>query len=227
MISKIQGFNHLKGGLNKRWPIKKDISYHYQCDVMQKIGYTINDLNDLLDNIDKTSQKDVVYIVMLASWIQEAVKSLFACYPKEICKNFVYADEDLLNEGRQYLEAIRSFICAHPLKTNRHPEYGLDGTEICVDIRFETKMQSIFGIDKHRYIDFEGIHNGKNDKCDFYLYCYSKESKKKLEFANYIGCSYSDIYEVADLYIKKVIYFDSYLNKLKRKEFLKQNEQIR
>ena len=53
MISKIQGFNHLKGGLNKRWSIKKDISYAYQCDVMQKIGYTINDLNDLLDNIDK------------------------------------------------------------------------------------------------------------------------------------------------------------------------------
>ena len=77
MISKIQSFKYLKGGLNKHWPIKKDISYDFQCDVMQKIGYTINDLNDVLENIDKTSRKDVVYIVMLASWIQEAVKSLF------------------------------------------------------------------------------------------------------------------------------------------------------
>lgn len=229
MISKIQNFKHLKGGLNKHWPIKEDISYDYQCDVMQKIGYTINDLNGLLENIDKNSRKDVVYIVMLASWIQEAVKLLFECYPKEICKNFVYADEDLLdedllNKGRKYLEAIRSFICAHPLKTDRHPEYGFDGTVICVDIRFETNMLLMFGIDKHRYIDFEGIHNGKNDKSDFYLYCYSKESKKKLEFANYIGCSYSDIYKVADLYINKVICFDNYLNRLKRKEYLKPNE---
>ena len=31
MISKIQNFKYLKGGLNKHWPIKKDISYDFQC----------------------------------------------------------------------------------------------------------------------------------------------------------------------------------------------------
>ena len=221
MISKIQNLNNLKGGLDKKWPLRKNNKNELKCDILQKIAYTINDLNMQLNSIDNWNRKDIVYVIMLCTWIQEATKALFECYPEDLKSNFKYEKENELNIARKYLEAIRSFACAHPLKTNKHEKYGFNGNLICVDIVIDSKMASLFSFKKIGYIDFEGIHREDKTKNNFYLSCYSKENQKKMEFSFYIGCNYSDIYKTVSLFIDKIVCFDNYLAKLKCKEFLK------
>ena len=219
IISELNNLNKIrrleKRGIYKRCLLKNKEDYSKMCDYMQKINYCIQDLNSELHDISKLSNKSIVYIITLVTWISEAMYSIRQLYRKEIIDGFEYEKEAELKQGYEYLRALRSFVVAHPLTTKEHGNYGMDGSLICVDIRLSTEFHSLLTEDRFwGYLDYNGYHKGKKLDADFYLYGYSKEIEN-MEFSVYIGCSMSDIYHVAELYIDKLYALDKYLAKQK------------
>lgn len=218
IISELNNLNEIrrleKRGIYKRCLLKSKEDYSKMCDYMQKINYCIQDLNSELPDMAELSNKSIVYIITLVTWISEAMYGMRQLYRKDIIKGFSYEKEEELKKGYEYIRALRSFVVAHPLTTTDHSNYGMDGSLICVDIR--TSIPTVlFWDDKYfSYLDHDGYHKGKKIDSDFYLYGYSKEIEN-MEFAVYIGCSMSDIYHVAELYIDKLYALDKYLSKQK------------
>ena len=64
------------------------------------------------------------------------------CINKKIA---IEDDADTVKSGK-YFDAVRSFIVAHPLNTDRHEAYGLVGDLICADVRSQlTGFERAFG----------------------------------------------------------------------------------
>lgn len=218
IISELNNLNEIrrleKRGIYKRCLLKSKEDYSKMCDYMQKINYCIQDLNSELPNIAELSNKSIIYIITLVTWISEAMYGIRQLYRNDILEGFSYEKEDELKKGYEYIRALRSFVVAHPLTTTDHSAYGMDGSLICVDIRFSLPTSPFLDEKYFSYLDYEGYHKGKKLDFDFYLYGYSKEIVN-MEFSVYIGCSMSDIYHVAELYIDKLYALDKYLAKQK------------
>ena len=217
-ISELNNLNSIgrtkKRGIYKRCLLKVQHDYSKMCDYMQKINYCIQDLNSELLEISNLNDKSIVYIITLVTWISEAMHNIQQLYPNDIIKGFIFDKEDELKKGFTYLRALRAFVVAHPLTTTEHPFYGMDGKLICIDIRVSTPYLALVQDKYFFYLDYDGYHKGKHTNSDFYLYGYSKEIEN-MKYAIYIGCSMSDVYHIAELYIEKLYALDKYLSKQK------------
>lgn len=215
----------LKGGLNKRWIWKDSESFHRGCDYFQKIGYCIQDLNTELGSIDNATMKDVVFVIVLIDWISEAVNALPTLLKDGLYKGFSFQKQAELDSAAKYLKAMRSFVVAHPLSTDRHKKFGFDGGKICVDVRSaKARLLPLLQNEIWSNIDHSGLHNGKSGNCvDFVLLIYDKE-KDEMKYFKCIEANFSDLYRVAELYIEKIFAIDKYLIGLKKKDWDKKNE---
>lgn len=185
-------------------------SYNKICDYMQKINFCIQDLNAERCNCQELTMKTIVYVTVLVDWLHEAVEAVEGMYREGVMDNFQYIHNEELIKARNYLRAIRSFMVAHPLSTNRHPKYGFDGDLICIDIRLPNEALSIVPESSFYLLNHNGQSQGKNDHADFYLYAYSRKVAHKVSSV-YIGCVMSDIYRVAEIFIDKLYAMDKYL----------------
>lgn len=121
------------------------------------------------------------------------------------------------------MRAIRSFVVAHPLNTNRHKEYGFDGDFICVDVRHKTSLlMKADAMAKDWYhLSIDGMQeNGIDIASDFVLYAYSEQIDGN-QFYKIIGANFSDLYYAARLQIENLYELDRRLSKLKKKEWVK------
>ena len=221
-IKPLRNLNDLNGGISKRWIWQKGENYSKSCDYLQKINYSIQDLNHEIESLSSPSMKEVVFVIVLVDWIREAVNALPNLLIDGISKEFTYEKHDELDRANNYLSAIRSFAVAHPLSTNRHPSYGFDGDKICVDISSKTSIVTqVFTRDNDWYhLDYNGLAtNAKAVPADFVLFIYSKQ-KNNMQFFEYIGANFADLYHVAELQIDKLYAFDRYLGKLRKKDWL-------
>lgn len=221
MMSTISELNNLndirrleRRGIYKRCLLNSKEDFSKMCDYMQKINYCIQDLNSELPNLAGLSNKSIVYIITLVTWISEAMYGMRQLYRKDIIKDFSYEKEEELKKGYEYMRALRSFVIAHPLTTKEHSKYGMNGDLICIDIRISADYHSLITDDKFwGHLDYNGYHKERR-KCDFYLYGYSKDVEN-MKYSIFIGCSVKDIYHVAELYIEKLYALDKYLSKQK------------
>lgn len=69
--------------------------------------------------------KEIVYMIALIDWICEAVGAIFKILKLGVINNYAYEKEDSVLRSIQFFKAIRSFVVAHPLSTDRHKKYGL------------------------------------------------------------------------------------------------------
>lgn len=92
--------------------------------VIQKLNWNIDDFNGSFENIEL--RKDIVYLIVLGDWIVESCDCIYESY-KKYAKDFVYSNKKELEESNRRFKAIRSFVVAHPLNTDRHSEFGYDG----------------------------------------------------------------------------------------------------
>ena len=106
----------------------------YVVSIIQKLNWNIDDFNGLFCNIE--SRKDVVYFIVLSDWIVEACNCIYKLYEK-YAGNFVYSRKEEFEKTNKQFKAIRSFIVAHPLNTDRHTEFGYDGKKKCIDIKLK------------------------------------------------------------------------------------------
>ena len=205
-----------KCGIYKRWIYKK-VDYNKMCDYMQKINYSIQDLNSTIDNLKKFDRRNIVYIISLVDWIREAFNAIIGVINSKVISNFRFLKQEELKRHSEYFRAIRSFVVAHPLNTTSHKEYGLDGNFICVDIREDIGLFSLVKMPDKYVLTIDGLKKENCSNMDFYLYCYSDKDDNMSHF-NRVGCRYSDIYETAKLYIEKLYALDNYLTKNARKK---------
>ena len=214
MIDELRNLNDIqrvtKRGIYKIRLARSTAEYLQICDYMQKINYCIQDLNRERENLQTPTIKTVVYVAVLTDWIHEAGEKIETMYHDGLLDGFIYEKEGELRTAKKYLLAIRSFMVAHPLSTNRHPNYGFDGNLICVDIRMPDRALSLVPEDSFFLLDHSGQVAGKSDTTDFYLYAYSRKVAHKVSSV-YIGCSLADLYHVAELYIDKLYALDRYL----------------
>ena len=221
----LKNLNDLRNGLYKRWIWRDMESYWRGMDCLQKINYSIQDLNHELDSLSDRPMKEVVFVISLVDWIRDAYNSICNLLRPDVLTSFRYQNEAYAKKTKAYLTAIRSFVVAYPLSTNRHEEYGFDGDMICVDIKSQTDRLALTlsNTDQWLYIGIEGIQEyGKDIPHDFLLMFYSKKMDK-MRFFKYMGASYSDLYEVARVYIDKLYALDKYLAKKKRADYIKKD----
>jgi hypothetical protein len=214
MIRELRDLNDIqrvtRRGIYKVRLVRSNPDYLKICDYMQKINYCIQDLNSERENLQHPTVKSIVYATVLVDWLHEAVEAIEVLYPKGIIDGFSYEKADELQKAKKYLVAIRSFMVAHPLSTNRHQNYGFDGDLICIDIRMPNDTLSLVPEKAFYVLNHDGQSSGKSDIIDFYLYAYSRKVAHKVSSV-YIGCQLLDIYRVAELYIDKLYALDRYL----------------
>lgn len=224
MVEPIRDLNDIcfnsRKGLYKRWLFKDKTEYNKMCDFMQKINFSIQDLNAEISLLEKAEMKSIVYVIILVVWIQEAFEKIEKLYRDDVMQYFSYSKDTDLTNAKKYINAIRSFAVAHPLSTNRHQQFGFDGNYICVDIRDYKRDITAFSSQLHRVrqLDFSGLQASQAIDRDFYFYVYS-DKDDGMEFFHFIGCNYEDVYQVARLYIDKLYALDKYLRKLKMNDY--------
>lgn len=221
MIREIPNLNRIGKGLQKQWIWGTKSNFFMSCDYLQKVNYCIQDLNAEIKNIQQPTMKEVVFIIVLIDWITEAVYALNKLLIKGIINGFRFDEQERIETAHKFLKAIRSFIVAHPLSTDQHEAYGFDGDKICVDIVGKSQAMTLrVPSDKWYYLDLNGLHEEiETESADFFLRCYSKKTDD-MRFIKTIGVRTADLYQVAELYIKKLYALDKYLSKLKKKDWL-------
>lgn len=220
-MDELRNLNNLNRGIHKRWIWENKDNFYRSCDYLQKINYCIQDLNAEINDLYEPSMKEIVYMIALIDWICEAVSAIFKILKLEVINRYTYEKEDSVLQSIQFFKAIRSFVVAHPLSTDRHKKYGFDGDMICVDIR--SKTSTVTKVFSHSsdwfHLDYDGLKgSAKEKKADFVLYVYSQKADG-MQFFKYISVDFQDLYHVAELQIEKLYDLDKYLGKLKKKNF--------
>jgi len=206
-------------GIFKRW-IYSGNDYNQVCNYMQKINYSIADFNSEIAQLDSVKSKEIVYMIVLADWIRDAVVAVIRLIPQKFLVEFRFDKESVLQEYNEYFSALRSFVVAHPSSTTRHKKFNMDGNFICTDINSSlNSIYTTFLKESCFYVlDVKGLLNIKR-RCDFYLHSYSKKADK-MKFMKFIGCNFVDIATTAKLYIDKLYALDKYLVKnVKKKDY--------
>ena len=219
-MEELRNLNDLDRGIHKRWIWGTKDNYFRSCDYLQKINYSIQDLNAENKNLSTPSMKDVIFVIALVDWICEAVKSIQEILLQDVLSGFIYKEDERVKKAGKYFKAIRSFVVAHPLNTSRHKDYGLDGDLICVDVR--SKISPIISTYSSNadwfFLGINGFQeNAKNVSADFVLCGYSQKTDK-MQYSKFIGANFSDLYYVANLQVEKLYALDKYLGKLRKKD---------
>ena len=121
----------------------------------------------------------------------------------ELRKDFVYSNKKELEESNRRFKAIRSFVVAHPLNTDRHSEFGYDGKKKCIDI-----MLGLSGFHK-------AFSNYDRPDADFYLSYYGDDTKYTYKNE---GHDYSEIYFTVYNNVERMLEFEKHLSKIRKKD---------
>lgn len=225
-MESLTNLNDLRNGLHKRWVWRDIESYWRGMDCLQKINYSIQDLNKEIGFLCDRPMREVVLVISLVDWIYDAFDSILKLLRPDIAASFKYKDTGYDKKIKEYFKAIRSFVVAHPLDTNRHGKYGFDGDKICIDIRSpKYTLFSLYLNDENWFhLGIDGLQQfGKDVPCDFILLFYSKKMDQ-MKYFKYMGANYSDLYEVARVQIDKLYSLDKHLAKQKRGDYIKKDE---
>lgn len=215
----LENIDSVGGGLHKHWIYSTKVQYELVCDYLQKINYSIQDYNRKIKNI--RGREDICFLILIATWIKEAYEQIEKAVCEDVRKAFAYKDDSQINVCKEYINALRAFVVAHPLSTSRHEKYGLDGDYICVDISagpVEGILKAVSHYGRFYYLSINGLNSVDSlDQFDYRLYVYSK--KENAEFFKCFGCSLADLEVVAKAYIDKLKAFDKYMSHQKKKQY--------
>lgn len=114
-LKSTDGLGEGKGGIWKKWPWKDLDHYELMSDLILKANYSIQDFNAAIKDGFSPNIKDTVFLVALATWIKDAYWQInYTCLKEVIRTKFEFSRQNELTEARNYLEAVRSIVIAHP-----------------------------------------------------------------------------------------------------------------
>lgn len=215
----LDDLNRIEKGVKKCWIYKDDLSRELAYDFLLKINYSIQDINYLLDNNQQVEKRtDVISIIVMICWIVESVRQYKSCLLPNLLDNFYFSKQEDLSKSYLFIKAIRSFIVAHPLNTDKHEKFGFDGDIICIDLRNKKPVPLRYGNNDTKRISLDGIERcGAEQDSDLYLCTYSRKANAK--FFQYYVVDFKEIIQVAKVYIEQLYEIDRYLSKLKKKNY--------
>lgn len=191
---------------------------------MAKIKFSITDANIILEGIEdetlKPERKDVVFLIAALSWIQESYELIERCLKPELKQEYTEGFE----QSKKYIKAIRSFLVAHPMNTNRHEKLGLDGDLNCADIRPERNHECLkellsigcFSLNGMKLLTRQEIRQTISEEKVFYVKIYSqKDDKEKSD--RYIIFYYRDMCMAANAYIQQIHTIDKAIGRAAKK----------
>lgn len=219
-ILELQNLNELNRGIHKHWIWGSNDKFFLSCDYLQKINYSIQDLNREIVNLSNPTMKEVIYIIVLVDWICEAVDSIHKILRKEVSDFLGISNSEEIERANRYFKAIRSFVVAHPLNTNRHKDFGLDGDLICVDVRNKASIlvETCAASRDWFLLNFDGLQeNAQGVSSDFVLYVYSQKMDE-MKYFKFVRANFSDLYYVAKLQIDRLYALDLKLEELTKKK---------
>lgn len=204
-------------GIQKQWPLKSKTDDSLHWDYIQKVNYAVQDFNASIAEEESLAREGVVFAITLVDWINDAVERILSCYRDDTIDSFAYSRQSELDGARKYFRAVRSFVNAHPLGTDRHSTFGLDGSYICIDIRNKNRLLGL--IDSDLYMLSPGGLEQVDDlrEADVVLYAYSKADGGM--FYHHIGLDLDDVCQVAHLCIDKLYELDKHLGRIKKKDY--------
>ncbi len=206
------------GGLSKHWTYGNKTNYELSRDYLQKINYSIMDFNQCCKK--KATRADICYLILTVTWIEESCKQIYSLIDERITKDFRYEKKEELEAISKYVKALRSFVVAHPLTTDRHRKYELDGNYICIDISSsEDMILKAFAKSLQIYdLRIDGLKATVNiDEWDYRLYVYSK--KEGAKSFQYFQCYFSDLEKSAEGFIDELYSLSDYLKNKRKKDF--------
>lgn len=216
------GLGEGKGGIWKKWPWKDPDHYELMSDLILKANYSIHDFNSTIKDGFSPNIKDTVFLVALATWIKDAYWQInYACLKEVIRAKFEFSRQNEFTEARNYLEAVRSIVIAHPLNSTRHEEYGF-GPEgrICIDVRRKSLLDSYPGRAIYRITPkgFEETDSVEDNEIAL-MTCRSTQAEiGKLHFEK-CCLDMCDIRNSAQVYIDALYELDRHLGRLRKKDF--------
>lgn len=226
MINKIRNLNDLSRvdvrGVYKKWVYNSLNDYHKICDYLQKINYSIQDLNEELKINEKISLKKTIIIIVLIDWIKEACTATYKLIRDDVKQKFCYSKSEELKKANDFFIAIRSFVVAHPLSTNRHSKFEFDGDFICIDVRsFNNPFTELLSGHSELFchIDYSGLKRSTIERSDDLLLRSYSGKANNFKYSVNISCKLHDIIHVAELYIEKLYELDRYLKKQKKVDY--------
>ena len=209
--------NVRRDSIQKRWILEDKNYFSKMCDVLQKINYSICDLNDEMQYFSDFKPKDIIYIISLIDWIVEAFDACKKLIRKDIISNYSYSKQDELEVATKFFKALRSYVVAHPLSTDRHGKYGLDGNFICIDIAKWDPIIDCFHPDEYFYhLGYDGLQEKVKLQTDNILLRSYSDKEDGMRFSRSITCNIKDIYHVAELYIDSLYELNIYLSHQKK-----------
>lgn len=216
------GLGECKGGIWKKWPWKDLDHYELMSDLILKANYSIQDFNAVIKDGFSPSIKDTVFLVALATWIKDAYWQInYACLKEVIRTKFEFSRQNELTEARNYLEAVRSIVIAHPLNSTRHEEYGF-GPEgrICIDMRRKSLLDSYPGRVIYRITPkgFKETDSVEDNEIALMTCRRNKTENGKLHFER-CCLDMCDIRNSAQVYIDALYELDRHLGRLRKKDF--------
>lgn len=216
------GLGEGKGGIWKKWPWKDPDHYELMSDLILKANYSVQDFNSTIKDGFSPNIKDTVFLVALATWIKDAYWQInYACLKEVIRAKFEFSRQNEFTEARNYLEAVRSIVIAHPLNSTRHEEYGF-GPEgrICIDVRRKSLLDSYPGRAIYRITPkgFEETDSVEDNEIAL-MTCRSTQAEiGKLHFEK-CCLDMCDIRNSAQVYIDALYELDRHLGRLRKKDF--------
>lgn len=226
MINKIRNLNDLNRGdvrgVFKKWIYNSLNDYYKICDYLEKIKYSIQDLNKELKTDKTISLKKAIIIIVLIDWIKEAYTATYKLIRDDVKQEFCYSKSEELNKAKEFFVAIRSFIVAHPLSTDRHGKFGFDGDFICVDVGTfsDSIIELLFGHSElFCHIDYSGLKRSTIERSDDLLLRSYSGKANDFKYSVNISCKLNDIIHVAELYIEELYELDRYLKKQKKSDY--------
>lgn len=145
----------------------------------------------------------------------------YACLKEVIRTKFEFSRQNELTEARNYLEAVRSIVIAHPLNSTRHEEYGF-GPEgrICIDMRRKSLLDSYPGRVIYRITPkgFKETDSVEDNEIALMTCRRNKTENGKLHFER-CCLDMCDIRNSAQVYIDALYELDRHLGRLRKKDF--------
>lgn len=210
MLDKIENLNNLKAGIKNQKFYSTEDNFQLANDYLQKINYSIQDINRELEK-ELFDRKTIVYIIVLTDWIKSSYENIIKILENKFIGDFNKQMNNLFKFSKKYFESLRSFVVAHPLNTDRHKDYNLDGNFCCIDIRNIDEMVYLSNNKEECFnIDFDGMHTGLNTNHNYFLLTYSKDYNHN-KYYNYISFDINDVLNVARFYVNKIYELDDYL----------------
>lgn len=218
-LKSTDGLGEGKGGIWKKWPWKDQDHYELMSDLILKANYSIQDFNTAIKDGFSPNIKDTVFLVALATWIKDAYWQInCTCLKEEIKTKFEFSRQNELTEARNYLEAVRSIVIAHPLNSTRHEEYGFGPAgRICIDVRRKSFLDSYPGAVIYRITPrgFEKTDNVEDNEIAL-MTCRSTQAEiGKLHFEK-CCLDMCDIRNSAQVYIDALYELDRHLGRLRK-----------